>query len=332
MVFAEVLSDIFFFVVVFCVFVTNLLPRKRGDKKMLVNGCLPMVSSNTQAKESANKPPPQQLPSYTKKDWFFVLTNYRRTKVYDDELLNNKNLFYLYVVHKIPFDVNVLKLIPEKFKFKRSIECIETWNTYLREGKISGNISNLFLDGQSIMLEKFFSVYDFNKDRATKYKLDADAVDIIYWILHPEIWNNFELVSSGFPVPGMLSYELFKNNKQQCTLQLTDSFNNQRVVEMSDFIPYGENGARTVIVDEHNCTLEEVKAMNPRPDVIVIDANPYGLSEQFLEFTYKLAYVLCKRKLIIIKDAHRIEWIKQILQVKNIAVTQVPMKVGKQRF
>jgi hypothetical protein len=224
------------------------------------------------------------------KDLFYVLTNYRKKDKYPEELLLNTNLFYLYIIHKIPFDLNILKLLPESYN--DTVQKIITWNTYLHCGKINADIPHIFQNGKSLLIPR---------DIKQGYDCDADTIDVIHYMANKSKYRDVLFYSGGMPLPGMLSYEVSR-------LSIVPQVKEVEFVEFLVYYPEPH-----VWVSSTTNTLEEVKLLRAeaRPDILIYEASPYITTKQ----EYQLAYVLCRKKLIIIKDTKRQNQIKQWLNV-----------------
>lgn len=234
------------------------------------------------------------------KDLFYVLTNYRRKENYDETLLKNPNLFFLYIVYKIPFDLDVLKLLPDSYA--TCVRKIEIWNHYLKTGFILDDIPHLFDKKKSIMVNRLKTGNDMN----------ADSVDIIQYITNKKKFKHCGFYSGGIPLPGMLSFEV-KN------LPIIPF---EKTVEFLDFLLcYIPSNKETFAwVSDKELTLEEVK-LN-LPDVLIFEAAPFLTTKQ----EYLLAYVLCRKKLIILKESkERIQEIKSWFAVpQSVPVVRTP--------
>lgn len=215
-----------------------------------------------------------------KKDLFYILTNYKSKNVFSEELLNNPNLFYLFIVHKIPFDLNVLRLLPEKFG--AHIKQIEIWDHYLKTGVIMGDLPHIFHNNKPIMVKKLNHGSDMN----------ADSMDVIHYITNKSKYVNKGFYTGGIPLPGMLSYEVHD-------LPL---FIPKKEIEFFDYLIFYAEPHKWVY---NNSDLEELKVCSPI-DTIIFEASPYITTKR----EFQLAYVLCRKKLIILKNNYRADEIK----------------------
>jgi len=226
-----------------------------------------------------------------KKDLFYILTNYKKKDVYSLELLNNPNLFYLFIVHKIPFDLNVLRLIPQ---YAIYVKQIEIWEHYLKTGVIIGDLPHIFNNKQGIMVNKLKHGFDIN----------ADCVDVIQYITNKSKYAGKGFYTGGIPLPGMLSYEV-----HDLPLQIQT-----KEVEFIDFLIF-YNEPHVWI---HNSSeLEELKLGEAK--TIIFEAAPYITTKR----EFQLAYVLCRKKLIILKNNYRKEEIKSWVFVLPSAASDV---------
>jgi hypothetical protein len=217
-------------------------------------------------------------------------------------LLQNTNFFYLYLVFKIPFDVNVMRLLPPPYA-----DCVvkmETWNHYLKTGVVLNDIPLLFENKKSVLITK--QIKQASLMGSTSNMRDADQVDVLDYLTNKK-YKTCEFYSGGFPFPGMLSYEI-----AQCLGQTLPLLQKTKVVEfvpsLAIYVPQNETVAW---VSPKEKTIEEVK-LNP-PDVLIFEASPYVTTKQ----EYLMAYVLCNKKLIIIRDTQRQELIKKWLCVST---------------
>lgn len=242
------------------------------------------------------------------KDLFYILTNFRSHDVYPDELLKNKNFFYLYIIHKIPFDLNVLKLLPSQYH--ECVSKIEAWNYYLKTGIVLKDIPLIFENKKSILVPNPI------KQGIDENSMNADQIDVFDYQMNKNTkYKGVSFYSGGYPTPGMLSFE------NPATLPLILSSN--KTIEFFNFLSfYNPQPNETVAwVSPKEKTLEQIKLNIP--DVLVFEANSFFTTKE----EYVLAYVLCRKKLIIIRDTSRQDLIKKWLVSPVVSIASIVVPV-----
>jgi hypothetical protein len=242
---------------------------------------------------STTKPVDQQNKAYLKLLW--ILSNYKNVpNITVDE---KYNFFQLYVCDKVSFDLDVLRLF-DQMNINTQIEYINTWNTYLKNGSIINDIPLLFENKQLVLPTEVGGGGGEGKE------IDISTMDIVYFLKRTELHNLPRFESCKYKLPGFVSYHLNAPGRYY-----------NRLIEFNDTIEEKDTDNTTCIGRYNQYTLEQAKIISPatKRDVIIFVANSYQTTLE----EYYLAYLLCKRKLVIKNDIARKEWVTHALKSRD---------------
>jgi hypothetical protein len=225
----------------------------------------------------------KQQPTYIEFLWY--LSNFRNVPFISNQ---TKNYFYLVVYEKVAIHLELLKCLP---KTETHIKYIMCWNEYIKNGNIIDDVPGFFKNKQCVLLNDISPVTlspPLNTPTLFLDAIDISSMDIVYFKTHSELHDKPRYESTPIKLPGMVSF-LFS----------APFIPIERIVEFDTEFP----GCALKVGNYNELTLEQAKLVFPKPHTIIFTSNYCTTENEF-----KLAYVLCRKKLIIRKETRQ-SWI-----------------------